>query len=61
MIDAIEGRIVITCDIPSAFLQVDYPKGEDCYMRFEGVMVDIIYEINPEYKKMSSMLNDEEN
>ena len=51
VIDAIEGRAVVTCDIPGAFLQADYPEGEDCYIRFEGNMVKLICDINPEYKK----------
>ena len=51
VIDAIESRAVITCDIPGAFLQADYPEGEDCYIRFEGTMVKLICDIRPEYKK----------
>jgi len=51
VIDAIESRAVITCDIPGAFLQADYPEGEECYIRFEGTMVKLICDIRPEYKK----------
>ena len=47
--DAIEGRAVIKYDIPEAFLQADYPEGEDCYIRFEGNMVELICDIKPEY------------
>ena len=51
LMDAIEGRMVITCDIPGAFLQVDWPGDRDCYIKFQGIMVDMICKINPEYKK----------
>ena len=51
VMDAIEGRKVITCDIPGAFLQADWPDNRDCYIKFTGVMVDMICEINPEYEK----------
>ena len=51
-INAIEGRKVITRDIPGAFLQSDWPREEfPTYLRFDGAMVDIIYEIEPKYKK----------
>ena len=50
-IDAIEGRKVITCNIPGAFLQSDWPKNEfPTYLRFDGAMVDIICKIEPKYK-----------
>ena len=48
--DAIEGRKVVTCDIPGAFLQADWPEDIDCYLKFEGAMVDMLCDINPEYK-----------
>ena len=52
-IDAIEGRKVITCDIPRVFLQLDWPKDEfPIYIRFDGSMVNIICEIEPKYKKI---------
>ena len=49
--DAMEGRQVVTCDIPGAFLQANWPKDNDCYLKFEGLMVDMICEIEPAYKK----------
>jgi hypothetical protein len=54
LIDAIERRCVVVGDIPGAFLQADYPQeeGKECYLKFEGVMVDMICEIRPEYKRM---------
>ena len=47
---AIEGTKVFTCDIPGAFLQADWPEDIDCYLKFEGAMVDMLCDINPEYK-----------
>ena len=49
--DAMEGRQVVTCDIPGAFLQADWLEDNDCYLKFEGLMVDMICEIDPCYKK----------
>ena len=40
--DAMEGRQVVTCDIPGAFLQADWPEDNDCYLKFEGLMVKMI-------------------
>ena len=48
--DAIEGRNVVTCDIPGAFLQADWPEDIDCYLKFEGATVDMLCDINREYK-----------
>ena len=50
MIDAVEGWEVATADIPRAFLQTDYDKG-DIHIRLEGAMVTILEEIDPEYYK----------
>ena len=50
LIDAMNGRKVITVDIPGAFLQGDWPQDENPgYIMFEGIMVDMICEINPSY------------
>ena len=41
--DAVEGRRVVTVDIPGAFLQGEWPQDEHPgYIRFEGEMVDMI-------------------
>ena len=48
--DAIEERKVVTCDILKAFLQADWPKDIDCHLKFEGVMVDMICDIDPSFK-----------
>jgi hypothetical protein len=54
LIDAIERRCVVVGDISGTFLQADYPQdeGKECYLKFEGVMVDMICEIRPEYRKL---------
>jgi len=51
LVDAIEKRAVAICDIPGAFLQADWPQNEPCYIRFEGIMVDMICQIEPKYSK----------
>ena len=48
MIDAMEGQKVATADIPGAFLQTDYDKG-DIHTKLEGAMVTPIEDIDPEY------------
>jgi hypothetical protein len=45
VIDAIEGRDVATCDIPSAFMQSDM-KGK-VIMKLEGIMAEVILKIDP--------------
>ena len=49
--DAMEERQVVMCDIPGAFLQADWPEDNDCYLKFEGLMVDMICDIDPSYEK----------
>jgi hypothetical protein len=51
LMDAIEGRKVATYNIPGAFLQANWPADQDCYLKFEGAMVSMICDIDPEYKK----------
>ena len=48
---AIEIRKVVTCNIPGAFLQADWLEDNDCYLKFEGLMVKMIGEINPSNDK----------
>ena len=50
MIDAMESREVATADIPGAFLQTDYDKG-DIHIKLEGAMATLLEEIDPEYYK----------
>ena len=48
MIDAKEQRDSATCDIPGAFLQTNDDCAERTHLRFEGIMVDQLVEIDPE-------------
>ena len=50
MIDAMEGRDVATADIPGAFLQTDYYKG-DIPIKMGRGMVNLINYIDPSYHK----------
>ena len=50
MIYAIEGREVATADIPGAFLQTDYDKG-DINIKPKGAMVTLLEDIDPKYYK----------
>ena len=52
VMDALDDRKVITVDIPGAFLQGDWPQDEHPgYIMFEGIMVEMICEIDPSYHK----------
>ena len=50
MIDTMEGQEVATADIPWAFLQNDYGKG-DIHIKLEGDMATLLEEIDQEYYK----------
>ena len=53
LVDAIEGRKVVVADILGAFLSANWPDdAPDCYIRFEGVMIDMLCQIKPEYTKL---------
>ena len=49
--DAMEGRQVVTCDIPDAFLQANWPEDNNRYLKFEGLMVKMIWKTDPSYEK----------
>ena len=50
VMDAMDGRKVTTFDISGAFLQGDWPQDEyPGYIMFEGIIVDMICEIDPSY------------
>ena len=56
VIDAKEGRDLMTCDIPNAFIQAEIPDvsngGEKVIMKITGVLVNILVQLNPnEYSK----------
>ena len=48
MVDAMEGRDVATSEIPGAFLQKYYNKG-DIHIKMEGETVTIIKDIKLDY------------
>ena len=53
LVDAFERRTVIIVDIPGAFLPVNWlVDAPDCWIRFEGAMVEMICQIKPEYQKL---------
>ena len=51
MIDALEERDVGIFDVPGAYLQAEIPKEKNMVMKFRGELVDIMCDVNPEYKK----------
>ena len=52
VMDALDNRREITVDVPGVFIQGDWPQDKHPgYIIFEGVMVDMIYEIDPSYDK----------
>ena len=53
IVDAFENKCVVIADIPAAFLSADWPEdAPDCHIRFEGVMVEMLCQIKPEYRKL---------
>ena len=51
LMNALDDRKVITVNIPSVFLQSDWPQDKHPgYIMFEGIMVDMIYKIDPSYQ-----------
>ena len=52
VMDTLDDRKVITVDIPGAFLQGEWPQDEHPrYIMFEGIMIEMICEIDPSYHK----------
>ena len=50
LMDTTDGRKLITVDIPGAFLQGNWPQDEHPgYIMLEGIIVDMIFEIDPLY------------
>ena len=50
--DALDERSVITIDIPGVFLQGLWPQDQHPgYLKFEGVMVDMLCQIEPSYQE----------
>lgn len=50
MIDAYEKRFLATFDVPGAYLHADWPAHKIMLLKFEGVFVDIICEMDASYK-----------
>ena len=48
--NAIEGKEVVTCNIPGTFLQ-SWLKDKPTYLKFDGIMMDMLCEIDPSLKK----------
>lgn len=52
IIDAKEGRDVMSCDIPNAFIQAHMPDitdgGERVIMKLSGILLDLLVELAPE-------------
>ena len=46
--DAIERRVVVTLDVPGAFLQTKQPDDDEVIICFEGPMVNALVRIDPE-------------
>ena len=51
LIDANEDRDVAIFDIPGAYLHAEMPEGKKLLMKFRDEFVDIMCQVNPEYKK----------
>ena len=52
IIDAYEGRDVVSSDVPGAYLHANVPDDKVITMKFRGKqIIDIMCEVNPEYKK----------
>jgi hypothetical protein len=55
-IDALEGRKVMTADIPGAFMQAD--MDENLHMKLEGPLADLMTRVDPDlYKKYTTKEN----
>ena len=51
VIDAHKGRFVSISDVPGAYLYTKMPKVKVVLMRLVGQFVDVLCDVNPEYKK----------
>ena len=50
IVNAMEQQRILSVDIPGAFLQSPWPEGDDCYLKFTGMMLNMLCKINPNYK-----------
>ena len=51
LIDAFEERDVAIFDVPGAYLHAKMPKDKQILMKLRNTFVDIMCNVNPEYKK----------
>ena len=51
VIDAYEGRDIAIADVPGAYLHAEFPENKNVILRMTDIFVDIMCEINEEYKK----------
>ena len=49
--DADEGRNIATFDVPSTYINVEIPKDKKIFMKLGVYFVDIMCQVNPEYKQ----------
>ena len=50
VINSIENRHLVPCDIPGLFLQANWVADKPAYLRFNCIMVDMLCEINSSLK-----------
>jgi Reverse transcriptase (RNA-dependent DNA polymerase) len=53
MIDALERRCVVTCDIPGAFMHADID--ELIHIKLEGELADLLIRLDPTYQQFATM------
>ena len=51
MIDTYEERDVAIADVPGAYLHAEFPKDKKVILKLSGVFVDIMCDVNPEYRQ----------
>jgi len=51
LVDAYEGRNVCIADVSGAYLHAEMPSDKQVLLKLVGKFVDIMCEVNPEYKK----------
>ena len=51
VIDAHEGRDIAIADAPGAYLHAKFPEDKNVILRMTDVFVDIMCEVNSEYKR----------
>ena len=52
-VNSFENRCVVIADIPATFLSADWLSNyPDCHIKFEGVMIKMLCQIKPEYRKL---------